>query len=72
MLAPLLDRLRTIMGNPTPQLRTHNIVWVPMDSPQQSWHYDDRSTKELKHHRYFTILVGVFVLAISAEDNLTL
>lgn len=48
------------MGNPVPQLRTHNIVWVPIGSPQQNWHYDDRSTKELKRHRYFTILVSCF------------
>ena len=29
-LQPILSRLETIMGSPKPQLRTHNVVFVPV------------------------------------------
>lgn len=29
-LQPILSRLETIMGTPKPQLRTHNVVFVPV------------------------------------------
>ena len=29
-LQPILSRLASIMGHPKPQLRTHNVVFVPV------------------------------------------
>ena len=56
ILEPVLSRLRTIMGRPAPQLRTHNVVFVPVGSGCQQWHVDDSKVRR-KQHRYFTILV---------------
>jgi len=44
------------MGPQEPKLRTHNIVFVPVGCPAQSWHTDDIA-HEGKTHRYFTILI---------------
>ena len=55
-LEPILERLRTIMGNPKPEVRTQNVVFAPVGSAPQPWHTDD-SLSTLKHHRYFTILI---------------
>ena len=58
ILKPITDRLQSIMGTPTPMIRTHNIVFVPAGTEAQGWHADD-SLKEvkLKRHRYFTMLI---------------
>jgi hypothetical protein len=56
ILKPITDRLRTIMGTPTPEIRTHNVVFVPVGSEEQKWHTDDSMTHPSKH-RYFTILI---------------
>ena len=42
LLEPILSRLKTIM-NPrrTPLLRTHNIIFAPVGSDSQTWHFDD-------------------------------
>jgi len=53
-LQPILDRLKSIMGTPTPQIRTQNIVFAPVGSAAQEWHIDDAKCKA---HRYFTILI---------------
>jgi len=58
-LEPMLTRLRTIMGNPKPQLRTHNVVFVPVGSPAQEWHFDDSRRYMGRLYRYFTILVNL-------------
>jgi hypothetical protein len=58
ILAPITDRLRTIMGIPRPEIRTHNIVFCPVGSPCQAWHTDD-SMRQSKNHRYFTVLIGL-------------
>lgn len=55
MLKPILDKLRTIMG-PHPTVRTHNVVFAPVGSECQKWHFDDTKT-QLKKQRYFTILI---------------
>lgn len=55
ILEPVLDRLRSIMGTPVPQIRTHNLVFVPVGTAPQAWHCDD--TLQSKTHRYFTILI---------------
>lgn len=39
-----------------PQVRTHNIVYVPINTREQKWHYDDKSNQG-KYHRYFTVLI---------------
>jgi len=58
LLQPILDKLRTIMGSPTPQLRTHSIVFAPVGSKAQNWHVDDAfDNSRIVTHRYFTILV---------------
>jgi hypothetical protein len=44
------------MGTPSPTLRTHNIVFVPVNSEAQPWHCDD-NFRRMKVHRYFTILI---------------
>lgn len=54
-LEPILAKLRTIMG-PHPLVRTHNVVFCPVGSECQKWHFDDTKTK-LKKERYFTILI---------------
>lgn len=54
-LEPILEKLRTIMGS-TPKLRTHNVVFVPVSSRSQEWHYD-HSMVQKKPFRYFTILI---------------
>lgn len=46
------------MGVPKPEIRTHSIVFVPVGSPEQHWHYDDKTMQQAKRHRYFTILVS--------------
>jgi hypothetical protein len=52
LLVPLLDRLRTIMWlSPTPEIRTHNVVFVPVGSPPQKWHTDDDVVKKRKGKR---------------------
>jgi ectoine hydroxylase-related dioxygenase (phytanoyl-CoA dioxygenase family) len=56
VLEPILSKLRTIMGTPLPQIRTHNVVFVPVGSKAQQWHMDD-SMQQRKVHRYFTILI---------------
>ena len=56
LLEPILTKLRTIMGTPAPQIRTHDIVFVPVGSSAQEWHADD-SMRKHKVHRYFTILI---------------
>jgi hypothetical protein len=56
VLGPILEKLSTIMGTPTPQVRTHNVVFVPVGSKPQKWHVDD-TVREGKTHRYFTILI---------------
>lgn len=55
-LDPILEKLRSIMGYPTPKIRTHNVVFVPIGSFPQQWHTDD-TVKEGKVHKYFTILI---------------
>ena len=55
-LAPILTRLTDIMGLPTPKVRTHNVVFVPVGSGIQEWHVDDSMILR-KQHRYFTILI---------------
>jgi len=55
-LEPILELLRPIMGTPEPQIRTHNIVFVPVGSGHQRWHADD-TLNQLKKQRYFTILI---------------
>eukprot|EP01036_Dinobryon_divergens_P026965 gene26965-35669_t len=58
ILKPITDRLATIMGSPTPQLRTHNIIFAPVGSKAQHWHVDDAfDNKRIARHRYFTILI---------------
>ena len=44
------------MGNPRPEIRTHNVVFVPVGSTPQKWHADD-TTHKCKMQRYFTILI---------------
>jgi len=56
VLAPICEKLRTIMHNPTPILRTHNVVFAPVGSKEQNWHVDD-SMRQGKLHSYFTILI---------------
>lgn len=56
VLQPVLDLLETIMSTPKPQLRTHNVVFVPIGSKPQKWHIDDVAN-DRKLHKYFTILV---------------
>ena len=56
LLEPILQKLTTIMGTPSPKLRTHNVVFCPVGSDSQRWHVDDCITKG-KLHRYFTILI---------------
>lgn len=56
LLDPIISRLRGIMGNPVPQIRTQNVVFVPVGSPSQPWHADD-CMHDLKHYRYFTVLI---------------
>jgi hypothetical protein len=64
-LKPILDKLRTVMGTPAPELRTHNIVFVPVGSSHQRWHADDTLNK-LKRERYFTIIIH---LNLTDEDG---
>lgn len=57
VLEPILAHLRAIMpSSPAPVLRTHDVVFAPMHSPAQKWHYDD-SADQRKPYRYFTILI---------------
>lgn len=55
-LQPILNKLRTIMGTPKPQIRTHNVVFVPVGCYSQQWHADD-NMKKCKQPRYFTVLI---------------
>lgn len=55
-LENILGNLRTIMGKRKPHIRTHNVVFAPVGSEAQPWHYDDGKTKS-GFHRYFTILI---------------
>jgi hypothetical protein len=41
LLAPMLELLATVMGQPKPAMRTHNIIFVPVGSGAQRWHFDD-------------------------------
>eukprot|EP01041_Mallomonas_annulata_P014551 gene14551-30975_t len=59
ILRPVLELLQTIMAKPCPQIRTHNVVFVPVGSPAQQWHYDDCKVYKGKLHHYFTILVNL-------------
>lgn len=59
ILEPVLRKLRSIMGNPRPKVRTHNVVFVPVGSPSQEWHYDDSKKCRGRLHRYFTVLVNL-------------
>lgn len=61
-LSPVLERLKSIMGTPTPQIRTHNVVFVPIGSPSQEWHFDDARRHHGTRHRYFTILVHLNII----------
>lgn len=45
------------MGHPAPQIRTHNVVFVPVGSRAQRWHVDDCKVSRKSKQRYFTILV---------------
>jgi hypothetical protein len=56
VLGPILEKLSSVMGTPAPQVRTHNVVFVPVGSKPQKWHVDD-TVREGKTHRYFTILI---------------
>lgn len=57
ILEAVLKVLREVMA-PGAQLRTHNVVYVPRDSPvNQPWHMDDKPTGDPRVHKYFTILV---------------
>lgn len=64
ILEPILSKLRSVMGTPVPQIRTHNVVFVPVGSHSQQWHTDD-SMKKHKAHRYFTVLIH-----LNSLDNL--
>ena len=55
ILEPVLERLRSIMTTPIPQIRTHNLVFVPVGCEPQAWHCDD--TLKSRIYRYFTILI---------------
>lgn len=56
ILEPILSDLRTLMPiSSRPILRTHNVVFVPVNSPSQPWHYDHDS----KENSYFTILINL-------------
>ncbi len=55
-IEPILQLLRSIMGPRTPHIRTHNIMFAPVGSEAQTWHYDD-SVRRSNVYRYFTILV---------------
>lgn len=56
-----MSKLRSVMGTPLPQIRTHNVVFVPVGSHSQQWHTDD-SMRKHKLHRYFTVLVHLNTL----------
>ena len=55
-IEPILKILREIMGPRTPHIRTHNVMFAPVGSEAQTWHYDD-SVRRSNVYRYFTILV---------------
>lgn len=55
-LEPILTRLKMIMGTPSPEIRTQNIVFVPVGSKAQEWHADHSLVKN-NPPRYFTILI---------------
>ena len=57
-LEPILEKLRTVMGKRKPSIRTHNVVFAPVGSEAQPWHYDDGVSRASGGvHRYFTILI---------------
>ena len=57
ILESLLRVLREIM-DVEPQIRTHNVVFVPKNSHEdQAWHLDDVENKKNSKHKYFTILI---------------
>lgn len=57
LLLPITSLLRTIMRtNPAPEIRTHDVVFAPVGSPNQKWHYDD-NPDPAKPYRYYTILI---------------
>lgn len=57
-LEPILEKLRTVMGKRKPFIRTHNVVFAPVGSDAQPWHFDDGvRVKSSSVHRYFTILI---------------
>jgi hypothetical protein len=39
-MEPILAKLRTIMGRRTAHIRTHNVVFAPVGSDCQPWHFD--------------------------------
>ena len=55
-LDPILKYLETLMGPRKPYIRTHNIIFAPIGSGAQTWHYDD-SIRKKANYRYFTILI---------------
>jgi hypothetical protein len=62
LLSPITALLATIMRtSPVPSMRTHNVVFAPVHSPSQQWHYDDTSDQR-KPYRYFTILIHLNAL----------
>ena len=56
-IEPILERLRTVMGKRKPSVRTHNVVFAPVGSAAQPWHFDDAKKASTAAHRYFTILI---------------
>jgi hypothetical protein len=58
LLSHITRKLQTIMKRPQPVVRTHNVVYVPIGSQAQKWHYDDDIRHmNCKNYSYFTILI---------------
>ena len=56
-LEAVLGALRLHMA-PGPQIRTHNVMYVPRSCHQnQEWHVDDKPRAQDRKHTYFTILI---------------
>lgn len=57
VLQPILTKLSTVMrGQPT--LRTHDVVFAPVSSPSQKWHYDDCADQRTPY-TYYTVLISL-------------
>eukprot|EP01039_Chlorochromonas_danica_P006704 gene6704-7412_t len=57
VLQPILAKLSTVMrGQPT--LRTHDVVFAPVSSPSQKWHYDDCADQRTPY-TYYTVLISL-------------